>query len=608
MWWLLAALVLVALGLMGWGLRALRECGVRGVVEGRWTEAVVHAPRPDLAVERTLSAAAGPVAGGRESEPQGSAPAGGQSGTLGDAAIGGGLAATVGLVDWWHVDVRVLEAVEHWTHTSVDNGLDLWRTMRDEGYAFDTAGFERNLRGHVGEQEVEAQLSSWAGDRVGMSRSSNNPGYDVRLDGRPVNVKVGQDASAIREHLDEHPDIPVIVNEDMQGLPTDALRLDLTQPFDPDLLAEHSVIVADGLLLSDLQDALADALGPSLASYGVDDLFDGAGEAVVPGLGSVIRVVRSGIREHRLEGVHGDSGRKWRNIGTDASYVGGGLAGGAALGTGLGLLIDVATGGATAGAGTAVIGPAIMSAVGAFFGSKKATEERMRPLTEARAATGRAVVDYDEAVSAATRRAMRVWAEDVLPQAEGEAERAARTLRAATSDVTWRARRDLERAEQAAGVDRLSLLEDASRRVEEVRRKFSRHPLVRRRIRAWHRAAAGVRGGSPTAVLDVVTASPGGMDLVRLHVEAVTRRRAVVLASTGIELSYIHRQALLERQALVTWLVAERDRLERKVVKGVRPQLKAIKRHTAVVRHELVATGARTQQWVDEHLPQPQKK
>ena len=97
------------------------------------------------------------------------------------------------------------------------------------------------------------------------------------------------------------------------------------------------------------------------------------------------------------------------------------------------------------------------------------------------------------------------------------------------------------------------------------------------------------------------------MDLVRSHLGTVTRRRAVVLASTGLELSHIHRQAVLERRALVTWLGAERDRLERQVVKGVRPQLNALKRHTAVVRRELVATGARTQQWVDEHLPQPQE-
>jgi hypothetical protein len=57
--------------------------------------------------------------------------------------------------------------------------------------------------------------------------------------------------------------------------------------------------------------------------------------------------------------------------------------------------------------------------------------------------------------------------------------------------------------------------------------------------------------------------------------------------------------------ALFQGLVAERDRLQDEIRDTVRPALEDVANSTAAVRRELVATGARTQEWVDEHLPQP---
>ncbi len=606
MWWLLTALVLVVVAVLVRELLGLRACNVQRVVAGRHVDLAADLPRPDAAVAYELSAAAANGGIATHPSPHRSFPAGDATWTRQahhDGAVAGGLAAATGLVDWFWVDPELLEAVEHWTHTSVDNGLDLWRTVHDRDYGFLSAGFERALRGHVGEQEVEAQLATWAGDRVLMPNPSNNPGFDLQLDGHAANVKVGQHVSAIREHLAANPDIPVIVNADMHGLPEDALHLDLTQPFDPNLLAEHSVIVADGLLMSDLQDSMADAFGPSLASFGAEDLADGAGDLAVPGLGSVLRVVRSGIRENKLRAVHGDDARAWRNIGTDAALVGGGATGGGLLGVGLGAAIDVATMGATAGLGTTVIGPAIGAVFGGWAGGKKATEVRMRPLTDARAATTQAVQDYGQAVTTATDQATATWTTIVLPGAEDRAQQSATQLKATASRIAARARRDLEQTAHLETAQRIQLLTQATAAVDDTARRLPTHWLVRHRIRAWRSAAARARTGPAGSALDVVAAAPGGRELVRSHLAQATRRRATILASAGVTAARLQRQAEQDRLALLLQLIDQRDRLQDGVRQAVQPHLAAIEAGTADVRRELVATGAKPQQWVDEHFP-----
>lgn len=585
-------------------LRALQRSGVRRVVPGTWEKVGAGIPRPDIAVHDDLAAAVGYPDG--EPSPSGQDPQDRRRRRSGhsDAATSGGLAAAGGLVDLWHVDLRVLEAVERWTHESVDNGLDLWRITRERGYQIDTAGFESNLRGHVAEQEVEAQLSSWASDSLWMPGASNNPGFDIRLGDRLANVKVGSNASTIREHLVEHPDIPVIVNEDMAGVPKDALHLDLSKPFDPDLLSEHGIFVADGLLLSDLQDAMADAFGPSLDSFATSDLLD-VGDAAVPGLGTAVRVVRSCIREHGLLAVHGDSARMWKNIGTDAAFVGGGMAGGSIIGSGLGALIDIGTGGATAGFGTAVVGPAIFAALGGLFGSALAAEERMRPLTEARAATTEAIKSYGKTVDDAVARATRTWTDEIVPRAERQAADRAALVRATVEVHTTHARGELRRLERIIAAERQRLLAEAAQAVASAATSQPRRWLLMRRLRAWRSAGIAARTAEPGRMLDVIAAAPGGRDIVRSHLEGAVRRRAVVLAAAGVVASRVHQQIERERMALLRGLVTERDRLEEGVRRRVEPKLAAVRARSAEVRKELVATGARTQEWVDEHIPAP---
>lgn len=190
-----------------WERLAVARCPVGIVVPGVATGLVTVQELPSADVGRVLLEAVTPEQNGtspasgqaRPGQPKGDRRGG--TGSLGDAALPAGLALGVGLADWMHVDQNVLDAVAQWTHTDLENGFDLWRTVQAQDYKLATPGFEVNLRGHVGEQEVHDQLSGWAGSDLSMPEASNYPGSDLTLGGHEFNVKVGADSSAITEHL-----------------------------------------------------------------------------------------------------------------------------------------------------------------------------------------------------------------------------------------------------------------------------------------------------------------------------------------------------------------------------------------------------------------------
>lgn len=578
---------------------ALGQCDVRRVVRGRYRAATANVPRPDATLIEQLTSELPTTTVPPQRTHNGDVRLRARTATV-DGAIAAGLAAGIGTADWLSVDPELLATFEQLTHTSIDNSLDLWGAALDGKLT--TAGWEHNIRGHLGEHKVEAQLNKWAEGRVTMPDASNHPGYDVQVDGHTANVKVGADASAIRDHLAEHPNIPVIVNADMDGLPDDAVHVDLSAPFDTDLLAEHSVIVADGLLLSGLQDTMADAFGAALSSFGVDDVTDTAANLGVPVLGTAVRVVRSGMRENKLRAVHGDTARAMRNVGTDVALTGGGVAAGGALGIGLGVAIDALTMGATAGLGTTVIGPAIGAFLGGRKGTQKATEIRMRPLTDARSATSVAVKKYDQVASDAITDATQRWSDEVVPRAERQAAEVADTLRATAKHVKAHAVAEMARLEATADACLQDLLAQATTRVEVTELRLGHSLLVRRRIAAWRTVAANAARNAEF-VLDVIAASPDGEAAVQTHLGWVAEQRAVALGAAGVAATRLQRRARLERLALDQRLRSDRADLARDAQRRVRPHAQRIERCTNSVRQELVATGAQSQEWVDKNFP-----
>lgn len=70
------------------------------------------------------------------------------------------------------------------------------------------------LQGYVAEQ-IFAQKLEAAGYDVQFPETSNQPGWDLLVDGEKFQIKCGSNRSIVDEHLERYPDIPVYVNEEL---------------------------------------------------------------------------------------------------------------------------------------------------------------------------------------------------------------------------------------------------------------------------------------------------------------------------------------------------------------------------------------------------------
>ncbi len=76
------------------------------------------------------------------------------------------------------------------------------------------------MQGYVAEQMLAAELQA-KGHDVEFPEESNNPGWDLLIDGQPFQVKNLANPDGVREHLERYPDIPVYVNEELAPYFTD---------------------------------------------------------------------------------------------------------------------------------------------------------------------------------------------------------------------------------------------------------------------------------------------------------------------------------------------------------------------------------------------------
>lgn len=76
------------------------------------------------------------------------------------------------------------------------------------------AGAGNNLRGYVSEQLVAARLTQ-VGHFVSFPETSNNPGFDLLVDGLEFQVKCLRSIDGLREHFAKYPDMPVYANTEL---------------------------------------------------------------------------------------------------------------------------------------------------------------------------------------------------------------------------------------------------------------------------------------------------------------------------------------------------------------------------------------------------------
>ncbi|NPV27761.1 MAG: hypothetical protein HPY81_10070 [Firmicutes bacterium] len=115
------------------------------------------------------------------------------------------------------IDDRVLKAMDFSSKLDLDTFNKLKDYVNDQflsGDAASVAGSFARLQGYTAEQLVGAHLVS-EGHVVEFPDAPNQEGWDLLVDGHPMQVKCVMDPDIIKEHLDKFPDIPVIVNAEM---------------------------------------------------------------------------------------------------------------------------------------------------------------------------------------------------------------------------------------------------------------------------------------------------------------------------------------------------------------------------------------------------------
>lgn len=160
-------------------------------------------------VSRSKSQALGEVLlGGNEEE-------NGRPDWIGDAAFAG---LTIGdlLYDISRIDPRALAAADFSRVEDLSNVFEYshFAAQVSKRSGASLEGTLNRQEGYVAEQFAAQQQQSM-GKEVEIPDEPNQEGYDLLINGEKFQVKAHSDAGAVREHLQEHPDIPVLVNQDL---------------------------------------------------------------------------------------------------------------------------------------------------------------------------------------------------------------------------------------------------------------------------------------------------------------------------------------------------------------------------------------------------------
>ena len=124
-----------------------------------------------------------------------------------------GISAGEFLYDYLMIDPTVVKGIDFARAEDLSNLFQLsnFASTIDTTVA---TGDMAQLQGYVAEQMIAQQLIA-AGHDVSFPATSNQPGWDLLVDGQPFQVKCGQDKQIVETHFEKYPDTPVIVNEEL---------------------------------------------------------------------------------------------------------------------------------------------------------------------------------------------------------------------------------------------------------------------------------------------------------------------------------------------------------------------------------------------------------
>ncbi len=138
------------------------------------------------------------------------------------------------------IDPTVLDAITFASSGSPDGFKDI----QDIGeHTLQSAGAFTRLTGYVAEQQVAINLVR-EGHTVAMPDTANQAGWDLLVDGVPMQVKCSMDADYVLQHFEKYPDIPVITNSELA-----------------DKLGDHPLVMIDpNLSYSEIQNTTQQSL------------------------------------------------------------------------------------------------------------------------------------------------------------------------------------------------------------------------------------------------------------------------------------------------------------------------------------------------------------
>lgn len=235
-----------------------------------------------------------------------------------------------GLYSWSQIDDSVLDALLAASPGASDS---LWGLQELAETTAAKAGAMTRLSGYVAEQQVALDLTR-QGHEVEFPATPNQPGYDLLVDGQPVQVKCTLDADYALEHFERYPDIPLIVNAELA-----------------EKLGDHPMVYVDEHLShAQVAEATTESLDALADFANADDLLP------IP----FISVVFAGVRNYGdLKAGRIDGDAYLKRVGVDAAYrtVGGTI--GATIGGALGSIFP--------GPGT-VLGASFGALIGSMAG------------------------------------------------------------------------------------------------------------------------------------------------------------------------------------------------------------------------------------------------
>ncbi|MCF0263426.1 glycine zipper family protein [Acinetobacter guillouiae] len=245
--------------------------------------------------------------------------------------VGGGLTASaysLGLIwDYAHIDQSVLDALSFASKGNPEN----FNTLQDiSTNTLDSTGAMTRLTGYVAEQQAALNLQQ-QGYTVEFPDSANQAGYDLIVDGTPMQVKCSMDANYVLGHFDKYPDIPLIVNSELA-----------------EQLGDHPLVLVDTTLS---YEAIQETTGAGLEQ--IADFADVGDMLPIP-------LLTIGLAAYRNYGdFHSGqvNGKQYlKNVGKETAAISGGAMAGSIL---LGTLAGIATGG---------VGVIVAGGIGAYMG------------------------------------------------------------------------------------------------------------------------------------------------------------------------------------------------------------------------------------------------